>query len=378
MGLKLNIKFRVLGFRDHSDSACIQQMENFTENTAEVNSFLKTLQAQGGDDGPEEVVGALECAAGWADWSGNAKFLIFVGDSPGHGRSLNNDPDDQYPDGHPGIKSMREVVSLLNAQNIDLFFCRINKVNTARMEKEIRRHYDNIKDKREMVSVDLFNAAAINSCKFHVVFVLDESGSMSNITSAGTTRWQQLKNAFNKFIRQRMSDQAAGDVISVVTFDHEARVRLQRASLKQARAWNDPPCSGGTNFYAGLDCAMRNVLQQHDPNRDGTPVVIFMSDGDNTHGDGYDCEAYVRNQMMRRFGNLKVHTVGFAEGANSGELPRIAAAGGGRFQSAQTERELLQVFAKLASGGLVLDSLVNQLASKVSEKVSHRILTDYL
>ena len=43
MGLKLNIKFRVLGFRDHSDSACMQQMDNFTESTAEVNSFLKTL-----------------------------------------------------------------------------------------------------------------------------------------------------------------------------------------------------------------------------------------------------------------------------------------------------------------------------------------------
>ena len=333
------------------------------------------MQAQGGGDSPEEVVGALECAAEWTDWSGNAKFLILVGDSPGHGRRLNNDPDDQYPEGHPNVKSMREVVALLNTQNIDLFFCRINKNNTARMEKEIRRYYDNVKDKREMVSVDLFDSTAINSCKFHIVFVLDESLSMTWDTP---TRWKQLKNAYDRFISQRMSDQATGDVISVVTFDHEARVRLDRASLDQARAWNDPPNTGGTNFFAGLNCAMQNILQQHDPIRDGTPVVIFMSDGENIHGDGYDCVTYVRDHMMRNLRNLKVHTVGFAEGAKSSELPRIAAAGGGRFQSAQTERELLQVFAKLASGGLVLDSLVNQLASKVSEKVSHRILTDYL
>ena len=84
---------------------------------------------------------------------------------------------------------------------------------------------------------------------------------------------------------------------------------------------------------------------------------------------------------MARNRGLKIHTVGFCGGASGNaavRLQNMANEGKGKFRTANTEAELSRAFGKLASNGLVLDSLINQLAGKVSERVSQRILTDYL
>lgn len=50
-------------------------------------SQVKTLNAQGGGDEPEDMMAALS-AAGHLDWQAKARFLILIADSPAHGRCV--------------------------------------------------------------------------------------------------------------------------------------------------------------------------------------------------------------------------------------------------------------------------------------------------
>ncbi|KAG2890271.1 hypothetical protein PC128_g22664 [Phytophthora cactorum] len=61
---------------------------------------------------------------------------------------------------------------------------------------------------------------AVNTGKYHNIFVLDNSGSMSG------QPWQDLLCACNEFGISRLKDGGENDLVSYVTFDHESRIFL--------------------------------------------------------------------------------------------------------------------------------------------------------
>ena len=97
--LNLKLCFAIVAYRDIKDQPQFQR-QNFTDNVTEVTTFLQRLTAQGGDDIPEDVLGALDqCLK--LNWSPtNARFIVLITDAPGHGPELNNKsiiPVDNYP-----------------------------------------------------------------------------------------------------------------------------------------------------------------------------------------------------------------------------------------------------------------------------------------
>lgn len=87
--LNLKLYFAVVAYRDISDQPQFQ-IQDFTDNVAQVINFLQKLTAQGGGDIPEDVLGALDqCLK--LNWSPtNARFIVLITDAPGHGPELNN------------------------------------------------------------------------------------------------------------------------------------------------------------------------------------------------------------------------------------------------------------------------------------------------
>ncbi len=68
--------------------------------------------ATGGGDMPEDVLGALNRAAAWPEWSARAKFIVLIADSPGHGTDLNDDPNDAHQNGVQGLTTKAVMTSL--------------------------------------------------------------------------------------------------------------------------------------------------------------------------------------------------------------------------------------------------------------------------
>lgn len=76
------LRFGFLGYRDLEDSEQFSVL-GFTSDPMRVKDHLNRVVADGGGDGPEDVLGALEKARGFA-WSAQQRILIHVADAPGH------------------------------------------------------------------------------------------------------------------------------------------------------------------------------------------------------------------------------------------------------------------------------------------------------
>ncbi len=94
--MDIELHFSVIEYRDYGDRD--QQVRAYPTDgsfTKDVNAFsahIQTLVARGGDDGPEDLLGALHFA-GQLKWTSNIKFLVIVTDSPAHTRECNDDPE---------------------------------------------------------------------------------------------------------------------------------------------------------------------------------------------------------------------------------------------------------------------------------------------
>jgi hypothetical protein len=95
--LNLKLCFAIVAYRDINDKPQFF-LQDFTDNTTEVINFLNKLPAGGGDDLPEDVLGALDQCLN-LNWSKtNARFIVLITDAPGHGPELNDNLGiDKYP-----------------------------------------------------------------------------------------------------------------------------------------------------------------------------------------------------------------------------------------------------------------------------------------
>ena len=94
------LRMAVIAFRDHydKDQYVTEDFNGFTYDVNTVLSNLRSLDADGGGDGPEAVTAALDKALK-LKWRANAaKIAILITDAPPHG--IGEEGDDYY-DGDP-------------------------------------------------------------------------------------------------------------------------------------------------------------------------------------------------------------------------------------------------------------------------------------
>lgn len=161
------------------------------------------------------------------------------------------------------------------------------------------------------------------SVPLDIVLVLDTSGSMSG------QKMTSLKNAANNFIDATADaneglDQSDQSRISIVTFASGSNVRQQLNYVTDQNAQQykntirDLNANGATWAEAGLETA-QDQLNSH-PRQDAQKVVIFFTDGQPNHGNGFDnevaAEAVNTAHAMKQSG-VTIYAVGVMNGADA-------------------------------------------------------------
>ena len=134
--LKMEINFCLVGYRDFGNTEQLLVFppveQGFTQDTAAFRTVVQNLVARGGDDGPEDLLGALHVAGSQLKWESKIKFLIVMTDAPAHGLECNDDPNDRYKDRDPNGHTMASVMQLISKKKIDVMFCQIKKTHTSK------------------------------------------------------------------------------------------------------------------------------------------------------------------------------------------------------------------------------------------------------
>eukprot|EP00931_Biecheleriopsis_adriatica_P036853 TRINITY_DN21179_c0_g2_i1.p1 TRINITY_DN21179_c0_g2~~TRINITY_DN21179_c0_g2_i1.p1 ORF type:complete len:1354 (+),score=298.99 TRINITY_DN21179_c0_g2_i1:180-4241(+) len=365
-GLEIDIRYGMVAFRDLNDGAGRLTAIELTNDLEAVTKFMSGLQALGGGDLPEDVLGALDLAAQWDGWKSRVRFLMLITDAPGHGQDLNDDPSDEYKNGDPTGLRPDDIVQRLLKKDIDLVFCRIRKEATMKMEQRLSQLYNrHAEDERRFSSKDLFEACTIEDKPLHFVFCMDASGSMQG------KPWQDLMAAYNDFLRRRMNDQADRDVVSIIVFDDNVDVQSRGRPLKSAPR-SLRYTGGRTEFAPAIMAAAAEMTRLPG----FTPNLIFMSDGQ-----GGDASAAVQS-LCRAHGSkgLQANFVAFGSGADARMLQQLASqcGGSGKFHASSDGAELSRTFVKIAAGSGPADGMVKKFGEKMSEMVANKLVVDYL
>jgi Mg-chelatase subunit ChlD len=201
----------------------------------------------------------------------------------------------------------------------------------------------------------------------HIIFILDESGSMQY-------DWAGVVVAYNQFLSRRRQMQSESDLVSVVQFAGSSRVTVQHISISLA-----PNAlhflSGGTCFYpaAVSGCQLaRATPPSH------VPVIVFMSDGGSA-GDASRAAAEFSTLNSEIESDLELHVIAFGSGADMGQLQQIAGASpNGKVYSSADTTELSNTFVEIASGQDVAGLLEAEIGKRISEAVTDKLSLEYL
>jgi Mg-chelatase subunit ChlD len=394
---EIEFKLRVgcLGFRDIADkNNQFQDKEwnaggHFTDNIPHALQCIKSIcgDANGGADIAEDHIAAIyHCSNNWNhtdDWTSEIKCLILFSDAPSHGFVAplfsGNSSYDNYPANHPDGLNMNDAISSLISKDIDLFFCSFDPNATARTEEELsqsmKTHPDSKSDhgitRIPMVPAGHLQTSveSFNERGRHIIFVLDESGSME-------TSWSGVIAAYRKYIAKRKQSQSDSDLVSVVQFDNSSRITVTNQSLLGTPgqlSFN----GGGTSFHpAALDaCKLaRETPLSH------SPIIIFMSDGE--ANDAYKAArefSTLNGHITRNSGkDLELHVIAFGNGAMHAQLEEIARASkAGQVHASANVADLASVFVEIATNENVATVLESEIAKRMSEAISDKLSLEY-
>ena len=205
----------------------------------------------------------------------------------------------------------------------------------------------------------------------HIVFILDESGSMSG-------SWAGVVKAFHEHIAQRRRNQNESDLVSVVQFDGDARVTIQNEPIGAVASRDLSQRGGGTQFAPAAQVGSQLVASTPMSHR---PTVVLMSDG-------AACDSVVvastlsslNHQVMQKHGDdLDLHVIAFGHGADTQQLQHISQASPkGRVHLSSDTVQLNNIFVNIAGGQQLATVLQEEIGKEISEAVSDTLCLGYL
>jgi len=109
-GLQVRVTF--VGYRDHCDSQRFSILP-FTDDIAKARSYIAGVQATGGGDLPEDVVGGLRKCLDQAWTPGSKRQVFLICDAPEHGTEYYTGWD-HHPNGSPEGLKLPELMREFN------------------------------------------------------------------------------------------------------------------------------------------------------------------------------------------------------------------------------------------------------------------------
>lgn len=169
----------------------------------------------------------------------------------------------------------------------------------------------------------------------NLCLVLDHSGSMNG------RPLETVKKAAISLI-ERLNP---GDRISVVAFDHRAKVLVKNQVIddidsvkKQIQRLS---ADGGTAIDEGLKLGIEEVAKGK---QDTVSQVFLLTDGENEHGDNKRC---LKLAQLAPSYKLTLNTLGFGANWNQDILEKIADAGAGTLSYIERPEQAVDEFARL-------------------------------
>ena len=395
---KIKLRIAVLGYRDIDDggnqfNACLWNGCHFTESVPDaLQSAERTMtQASAGHDLAEDHLGAVNHCLSWNgpnDWSSPIKLALLFTDAPAHGyvpqasRSLPN--ADSYAIRHPKGLTPNSIAGALLAKGLNLIFCSYNPSATALTGQELSKAYDSHSlnsEQQELKVIPMIPVSAVTSTSSsgqpmigdyprHIVFILDESGSMQG-------NWSGVVSAYTKYAAQRRQNQNDSDIVSVVQFDGTARVTVSQQPIRSIPT-SLPYRGGGTQFSPAALEGSRMVAVTPTTHR---PVVVFMSDGGTDDAPTAASTFRAVNQQVRqKHGcDLDLHVIAFGSGADTQQLQQICQSSPkGRVYLSSDTVQLTNIFVNIAGGTQVATVLQEEIAREISDAVSDTLSLGYL
>ncbi|MCC5656907.1 VWA domain-containing protein [Nostoc sp. XA010] len=171
----------------------------------------------------------------------------------------------------------------------------------------------------------------------NLCLILDHSGSMNGRSL------ETVKKAANRLV-DRLNP---GDRLSVVVFDHRAKVLVPSQSVedpeKIKQQINRLAADGGTAIDEGLRLGIEELAKGK---KDTVSQAFLLTDGENEHGDNNRCLKFA--QLAASY-NLTLNTLGFGDNWNQDVLEKIADAGLGTLSYIQKPEQAVEEFNRLFS-----------------------------
>src|ERR671933_2624324 len=169
----------------------------------------------------------------------------------------------------------------------------------------------------------------------NLCLVLDHSGSMEG------RPLETVKKAAVNLI-ERLNP---GDRISVVAFDHRAKVLFKNQTsndidnvIKQIKRLS---ADGGTAIDEGLKLGIEEVAKGK---QESVSQVFLLTDGENEHGDNKRC---LKLAELATSYTITLNALGFGANWNQDILEKIADAGGGTLSYIERPEQAADEFARL-------------------------------
>ena len=199
----------------------------------------------------------------------------------------------------------------------------------------------------------------------HIIFCLDESGSMNGQS------WYALTTAYNSFIQQRRNDQSLDDTVSIIKFQSYARVEHEMVALRNAPALGGM-VGGGTDFSAALQ-QVSAVLQRRSMCAQN-PLLVFMSDGEAT------ADTSTMRSLCQQYPSFRAEFIGLGSGHFS-ELRQMASAcpsSRGAFRQATSAQQLTKAFTEIATNCTPVKQLIDRFGQKMASDIADKIIANRL
>ncbi len=402
--IEFHLRVGMMGYRDIDDTtsqfteSLWQGKDHFTNNIAHATHFLNsvTQNPSGGADLAEDHLGAIDQCINWnskTDWTSPIKFILLLTDAPAHGmvpagsKGVTN--VDNYSVRHPDGLTKESVIGSLLKNNIDLVFCSFNPSATASTEQELSSAYMNHKEnveQKEIISIPMVpihtgelikahggahaTAEVLTGHRKHIVFVLDQSGSMSG-------DWSGVVSAYNQYVKRRLQNQSECDLVSVVQFDDSATISVHMEPISKVPS-NLDYSGRGTRFHPASQKAFELVTNGPSSH---VPVVVFMSDGQASDTDAaVGTFAQINRNVRQTYeSDLELHVIAFSNGASTSQLQKIAESSrNGKLHTSADTAELSSIFVEIAGGSGVAEKLEAEIGKKISDAVSDRLSIEYI
>ncbi len=185
------------------------------------------------------------------------------------------------------------------------------------------------------ISVSAIADETSRSAPLNLCLILDHSGSM------GGRPMDTVRDAAQRIV-DRLS---LGDRISIVAFDHKAKVVLPNQELDNPASVklqiNQLKAAGGTAIDEGLRLGVEEMAKGK---QGAVSQAFLLTDGENEHGDNDRC---LKLAKLAADYNLTINTLGFGDAWNQDILEKIADAAGGTMSYIQQPEQAVQEFGRL-------------------------------